>query len=374
MKRILALFLILVFTISLASGVQAAEVSASRFLDWDQVEQKADVAMLVDLGLFSGYDDGYFRPYNSITRAEISKVVASLLTVAVPAANGISFRDTAGSWACDYIAYCVGQNILSGSPDGLFRPDDNVTARELAKMLLAALGRDTSRYVGAGWADAVDADAEEAGIYDGYSKPRTLYVSREDACLLINNALQCSVITGYAADGTPQYALDSMMTPKSLLEYRYNIMLVTGMVEANAVADLRTSGSRLESGRIRISGYTRDFLVSEDVARDVGLLGHTVTLYARFGSSFNQVFGMPSIRTAEQSVTLSSASELELLVSYNALKLTNDTRYFKNLNPDDYSCLSTMVDGDTVTAIDHEGDGVVDVVMVTTAAARAALW
>ena len=229
MKRILALFLILVFTISLASGVQAAEVSASRFLDWDQVEQKADVAMLVDLGLFSGYDDGYFRPYNSITRAEISKVVASLLTVAVPAANGISFRDTAGSWACDYIAYCVGQNILSGSPDGLFRPDDNVTARELAKMLLAALGRDTSRYVGAGWADAVDQRAEALGLYAGQD-PEAIGapLDRERAAVMICQALQAEeVCYGRAVEGPDgvwemEYYDTATGTGETLMEHRFS--------------------------------------------------------------------------------------------------------------------------------------------------------
>ena len=353
----------------LVPWAQAADVAASRFLDWDDVDRQPEVAMLVDLGLLSGYADGYFRPYNCITRAEMSKVISFLLTDSVPRADGAAFPDTNGCWANDYIAYCAGQGILSGGQDGSFRPDSYITGRELAKMLLVTLGWDANRYTGSGWAEAVDTDAETAGIYSGYTTERSLFISREDACLLINNALQGTVITGYGTDGAPQYALDSMMSPKSLLEYRFQVIPVTGVVEANAVADLRAAGTALEGNRIHIDGYTQDFLVSEDVAWNAGLLGHTVTLYARFGTSYNQVFGMPSIRSTEQAATLSSAADLKTIVDYDALALTSATQFYKDLQPDDISCLDTMVENDTVTIIDHEGDGVVDVVMVTTAAA-----
>ena len=366
MKRMVSLFLAVVLALSLAAGVLAADdAELRRFTDWDSIEHQSEVAMLTDLGLVSGYDDGTFRPFNCITRAEISKIISGLLTDQVPEADTDHFSDTAGNWARDYIEYCAGRNILAGT-GGAFRPSDYVTVRELAKMLLTALGHDAEPYTGDAWAQHVDADAQELGIYAGHDGDRSLFVTREDACLLISNALQCPVVQGYDESGAPQYVPDSLMSPMSLLEYRFDVIPVTGVVQANAAGDLR-DGTPLTGDLIHIEGYTRDFLVTASAAENPGLLGRTVTVYARFYTTYNQVFGMPSLREGESVATLNSAAELLTIVNYGALHLTNETAYYKDLMPDDESCLDTMEPGDTVTIIDHEADGVLDIVLVTTA-------
>ena len=361
-----SLILAAALVLTLALGALAADdIAASRFSDWDNISHQSEVAMLTDLGLLSGYADGSFRPYNCITRAEIAKIISTLLTDRVPEAKTDRFTDTAGNWARNYIEYCAEQGILAGA-DGTFRPSDYVTVRELAKMLLTALGHDATPYTGADWAQNVDADAEELGIYAGHSGDRSLYVTREDACLLISNALQCPVIRSYNNDGAPQYYLDSFMSPMSLLEHRYDVIPVTGVVQANAAGDLR-DGTPLEGSLIHIEGYAKDFQVTAEVAENVDLLGRTVTVYTRFHTTSNQVFGLPSLREGESVATLNSPAELETIVSYGALKLSDETTYCKDLMPDDASCLTTMVPGDTLTIIDHESDGVVDIVLVTTA-------
>ena len=366
MKRTVSLLLAVVLILSLAVGALAADATAaSRFTDWEDIDHQPEVAMLTDLGLLSGYADGSFRPYNCITRAEIAKIISSLLTEQVPEAKTDRFTDTGSNWARNYIEYCADKGFLAGA-NGTFRPNDYVTVRELAKMLLTALGHDATPYTGADWAKNVDADAEKLGIYSGLEGDRSLFITREDACLIISNALQCPVITGYDTNDKPQYVLDSMMSPMSLLEYRFKVIPVTGVVQANAVADLR-DGTPLEGNLIHIQGYTRDFLVTAEVAQSAALLGRTVTVYARFYNNYNQVFGMPSLREGESVATLNSAGELRAIVSYGALKLTETTGYYKNLQRDDASCLDTMVPGDTVTIIDHEADGVIDLVFVTTA-------
>ncbi len=366
MRRMISLLLAVVLVLSLTAGALAADsTAASRFTDWDDISHQPEVAMLTDLGLLSGYADGTFRPYNCITRSEIAKIISGLLTDQVPAAKTDHFTDTAGNWARDYIEYCADQGILSGA-GGTFRPGEYVTVRELAKMLLTALGHDATPYTGAEWAKNVDADAESLGIYAGHSGDRSLFVTREDACLLIANALQCPVVKGYDSNGKPQYVPDSLMSPMSLLEYRFAVIPVTGVVQANAAGDLR-DGTPLEGNLIHIEGYTRDFMVTAEVAQNAALLGRTVTVYARFYTTYNQVFGMPSLREGESVATLQSAAELRTIVNYGALKLTDGTDYYKDLQPDDASSLDTMVPGDTVTIIDHEADGVIDIVLITTA-------
>ena len=368
MKRLLACIVTLALACALlVPTALAADVTASNFTDWSEVANQSQVAMLVDLNLISGYSDGTFRPYNCITRAETAKIVSGLLTGQAVSDAVCRFADAAGSWAAPYIQFCVDKGILSGYEDGTFRPDDYVTIRQLAKMLLAALGHDADAYTGSAWADAVDADAETAGLYDGLTSDPGRYVTRDEACLLIGNALLSPVILGYE-NGQPQYALDEMMLPMSLLQYRFYIIPVTGVVVANARADLRSAGGKLSGNLICIEGYTRCFSASPSVASDMSLLGHEVTVYAQYGVPYHQAFGLPAIRAQEQSVVLSSMAELDALLDYDVLTLTGETRYCKNFQPDDESCLTTVADGDTVTLIDHEGDGAVDMVLLTTAA------
>ena len=362
----ISLLLAVVMVLSLTAGALAADsAAASSFTDWDDVRNKPEVAMLTDLQFITGYSDGTFRPYNCITRAQIAKIISKLLTDVVPVAKSDHFTDTAGNWARDYIEYCAEKNILCGS-NGAFRPDGYVTIRELAKMLLTVLGHDAEPYTGAGWAENVDRDAESLGIYTGYSSDRSLYASREDACLLIFNALQCPVIRNYDSSGTPQYVLDSMMSPMSLSEYRFAMVPVTGVVQANAVGDLR-DGTALDGNRLHIEGYTKDFLVTADVAKNAALLGRTITVYARFGAAYNQVFGLPTLWPGESMTKLNSRSELDSVVNLFDLEFQDTTAYYRNLMPDDASCLDNMVPGDTVTIIDHEADGIIDIVLITSA-------
>lgn len=364
MKRLIPVLLLLILAVSLAFGAQAAD-TADRFTDWDSIDHQPEVAMLSDLQVISGYTDGSFRPYNSVTRAEIAKLITYLKSADKPAAATGRFTDTAGSWAEAYIEFCARAGILSGDGSGAFRPDDLVTGRELAKMLLVVLGHPSEQYTGADWAGAVDRDAQASGIYDGFTGDRVAFISRDDACLLINNALQCPVITGYDRHGAAAYALDEMMTPKTLLEYRFGVKLVTGVVQANAEADLRIAGGALEEGFLHIAGYTRDFYISyEQTSHDMSLVGRRVTLYASFGSEYNIAYGMPSLRTSEVYVTFDSAAELRTLTDFGAMSLTEKTRYYRNFNPDDSSCLDIMTADDTVTIVDHEGDGQIDIVLV----------
>ena len=141
--------------------------------------------------------------------------------------------------------------------------------------------------------------------------------------------------------------------------------LVTGVVQANAEVDLRTAGGALEEGFLHIAGYTRDFYVSyEQTSHDMSLVGRRVTLYASYGSEYNLAYGMPSLRTAEVYATFASAAELRTLTDFGAMSLTEKTQYYRNYNPDDSSCLDVMTEDDTVTIVDHEGDGRIDIVLV----------
>ncbi|CAM4204270.1 Ig-like domain-containing protein [Saccharibacillus endophyticus] len=86
-------------------------------------------------------------------------------------------RDTAGHWAEDVIRQAVSAGVVSGYPDGTFKPDADVTRAEFAVMLMRALNATTSgaslvftdsSEIGS-WAQTAVAQAVQSGILNGYA-------------------------------------------------------------------------------------------------------------------------------------------------------------------------------------------------------------
>ena len=97
------------------------------------------VATLNNAGVITDSANGYFRPNEAITRAELAAMLAAF-TDTTRAAN--YFNDvTANYWAANAIAICAKLGWITGYPDGSFRPDRNVTRAELMAMINRATGR-----------------------------------------------------------------------------------------------------------------------------------------------------------------------------------------------------------------------------------------
>lgn len=98
--------------------------------------------LLVDLGIFGGYDDGSLKPDQKVERDEMAKIIFVLYTTFTDAGAGvISFKDVAANnWANGYISWCASKGIVGGYGDGNFGPDDHVTYDQALKMVCGALG------------------------------------------------------------------------------------------------------------------------------------------------------------------------------------------------------------------------------------------
>ena len=97
------------------------------------------VATLNNAGVITDSSNGYFRPNEAITRAELAAMLANF-TETAGAAN--YFNDVSAKyWAANAIAICAKLGWINGYPDGTFRPDKNVTRAELMAMINRATGR-----------------------------------------------------------------------------------------------------------------------------------------------------------------------------------------------------------------------------------------
>jgi hypothetical protein len=94
------------------------------------------------LGAVSGYDDGTFRPYNNTTRGQMVKIVilAFGYEIYIPP-TAPTFTDTPPDHPFyQYVETAAYNNIVAGYDDGTFRPYNNVTRGQLSKIVVIAAG------------------------------------------------------------------------------------------------------------------------------------------------------------------------------------------------------------------------------------------
>ena len=169
----------------------------------DQADIKVDsdvVDTLVSLGVVNGYTDGSFKPNDTVTRAEMAKMIYVLRTGNSDASayndDYSTFADIKGHWARGYVKYCQSLGIIAGQSATKFAPDQTVTAQEAAKMLLVTLGYDAKKagLVGTTWASKTNALADENGLLEDVNTSFTGPCPRQYAAQLIYNAIDAPTV------------------------------------------------------------------------------------------------------------------------------------------------------------------------------------
>jgi len=99
------------------------------------------VSDLACRGAISGYSDGTFRPYNQMSRAQLSKVVVLGEGWAIDTSGGSHFVDVPpGGTFYAFIETAFHHGIISGYSDGTFRPSNPVSRGQIAKIVVSAAG------------------------------------------------------------------------------------------------------------------------------------------------------------------------------------------------------------------------------------------
>ena len=198
MKKFLSLVLALVMTMSLVT----ISAGAKDFADDSDIDYKAAVDVISELGVVDGYSDNSFRPDGLLTRGAAAKIICNLIlgptTASALSASTAPFKDvpTTNVFA-GYITYCAQQGIISGYGDGTFRPTGTLTGNAFMKMLLGALGYDASieGYTGANWQVNVVKQAIGIGLDDGNDNfVGSKSVTRGEAALYAFNMLQATMV------------------------------------------------------------------------------------------------------------------------------------------------------------------------------------
>lgn len=113
----------------------------NNFIDIDDNAWYRDyVCRLADNGCISGYDNGTFKPENPITRAEFAVIIGKFVGMEPETLS--KFSDVPSThWAAKYIDPMALNGLLEGYDDGTFKPDNTITRAEAVTMINKALGR-----------------------------------------------------------------------------------------------------------------------------------------------------------------------------------------------------------------------------------------
>jgi hypothetical protein len=98
------------------------------------------ISSLSSRGIVSGYPDGAFKPDTPITRAEFATMLVKALTLNTSGTTGQFMDVTADAWYYGAVNAAASANLVSGMGDNLFAPNALITREQVAVMVANALG------------------------------------------------------------------------------------------------------------------------------------------------------------------------------------------------------------------------------------------
>ncbi|MGB9553894.1 MAG: S-layer homology domain-containing protein, partial [bacterium] len=107
-----------------SQGLAPLENVSSHFSDAQEHWASSYIETAYEKGILTGYPDGTFKPDQRITRAEIAAIVYRYLKLSPPEQTNVNFLDlTPSHWAFGFIERIRERGIITGYPDNTFRPD-----------------------------------------------------------------------------------------------------------------------------------------------------------------------------------------------------------------------------------------------------------
>ena len=194
MKKLLALVLALVMSMSLVT------ISNAAFKDADKIDYDEAVEVMNAIGVLVGDEKGNFNAKENLTREQAAKIISYLLLgnkTAEALVGAAKFTDVAATrWSAGFVDYCASTGVVAGNGDGTFAPAGQLTGFQFAKMLLVALGYDAKieGFTGTDWQINVSKVANQVGLFNGLSISGTAVLTREQAAQMCLNTIKAPLV------------------------------------------------------------------------------------------------------------------------------------------------------------------------------------
>ena len=149
------------------SRIHLPNVTAfSQFLTVDQ-NNKDPFDRLWEYNIMTMDDTGSFAPDQPVTRAAMAKMLMAAQNITTGPEVPVTFSDVAADhWAAHYIGLAQSAKLINGFEDGTFRPEESVTPEQVVKMVVCLLGYEPTAREKGGYPNGYMAVAKEIGLLD----------------------------------------------------------------------------------------------------------------------------------------------------------------------------------------------------------------
>ena len=312
LKRLMALSLVLIMAVAVAVPGMAATFSDVP----DDSPYKEAISTMVSLGLLKGYEDGSFRPNDTITRAEFAAVITRAIgmeEVAAGASSASIFTDMTTNgvdhWATGYVKIAYDKKIILGMGDGTFAPDAPITYEQAVKMIVCTLGREAAANEKGGWPNGYILDANDINLTQNATlSPTNSPAPRALVAQLVFNSLEIKLMersTGGSMVQTNKTLLNDMLKVTKFTNMLVTVIDGTASVNASAGVVAREGELVLESG-LDVDTYVYKNIMTSDKAKS--FLGLYVNGYYKVDSLTEDkvLLTMDTISSRNDEITISS--------------------------------------------------------------------
>ena len=197
---------------------------------WNENPDNEAMFELQKYGIIEGDPNGDIRPYTTITRAEMAKVLCKALGLPKMDNGKSAFSDmTSEHWAYGYIETAYASGLIDGNDDGTFAPDNDVKFSEAVKMIVTSLGYKPMAEQRGGFPHGYAQIASQNGITKDIDHALDVPCKRNIVFKMLYNALDvpCMIQTGFGSNaeyaiangenGTPYKTLRSLITGSEII-------------------------------------------------------------------------------------------------------------------------------------------------------------
>ena len=350
LKKILALVLALVMSLSLMATASAADTTAA-----SPALYKTATDVLVGLTVVKGdlEDPTNYRTNEPIIRAEAAALIYRVHTgdmndTLAGVHDNTPFTDLGpvSTWATGYISYAQNAKIVKGKTNTTFDPLANITGYETLAMTLRAMGYgQNGEFEGDEWRIKTSSWAQRIGLFAGISaadqarmdEPATrglVFQIMFNAMLLEEVGINYTTTDLYAPKGT------------TLGQRNFGLEKVTGVVMANEWANLNEDGDTvLDAGhtemkvtKVQELGATvkvddvidLNHVTEDDAAAALDGVGQTYNAYIANGSSSTSKTTLTLEKSDINDVKFNEGAAKNVGSLAGSLKLDDDTEYYVN--------------------------------------------
>ncbi len=232
---------VLALVLSLTMLLSVA-VSAATYTDVPESHDRYQaINTLSGMDIITGFPDGSFKPDEAVTRAQMAALITRMFNLSGSVANEQPFSDVAVDyWAVSNIVAAKNMKIINGFPDGTFKPEESVTYEQAVKMIVCALNYGSAAEFLGGYPAGYITQASKLNILRNAGYAYSSPAPRGIIAQLLYNSLEVEMLVPKVnADGTVDFVKPEEGGNTALEQFQKTKAL-------NAVTVVRTPKVNLE--------------------------------------------------------------------------------------------------------------------------------